>query len=71
MSGSSLLTSIAPHRFVSSFPIGFKNGVKTSDRAAIDLTGYTVYLDTLNTYEVNSNLTSVTPENYQTIIAIK
>ena len=47
------------------------NGVKASDRTAIDLTGYTVYLDTLNTYELGSSLTSVTPENYQTIIAIK
>ena len=45
------------------------NGVNPSSRGAIDLTGYTLYLDTLN--KLSGELTTVTPEAFQTIIASK
>lgn len=45
------------------------NGVNVDGRASYDLTGYTLYLDTLN--ELSGELTSVTPKAFQTIIAYK
>ena len=45
------------------------NGVNPENRTAIDLTGYTLYLDTLNVLE--GELGSVTPLAFQTIIAYK
>ena len=45
------------------------NGVNPTSRTAIDLTGYTLYLDTLN--KLSGELTTVTPEAFQTIIAYK
>jgi pullulanase len=45
------------------------NGVNPSSRGTIDLTGYTVYLDTLG--ELEGELGQVTPKAFQTIIAYK
>ena len=45
------------------------NGVKVSDRPSFDLSGYTLYLDTLN--ELEGELSQVTPKAFQTIIAYK
>ena len=45
------------------------NGVNADSRASYDLTGYTLYLDTLN--ELSGELTSVKPKAFQTIIAYK
>ena len=45
------------------------NGVNPSSRTAINLTGYTLYLDTLN--KLSGELSTVTPEAFQTIIAYK
>ena len=46
------------------------NGVNVSSRSAIDLTGYTLYLDTLGNYS-EGELGSVTPQAFETIIAYK
>lgn len=45
------------------------NGVKADTRSSIDLTGYTLYLDTLG--ELEGELGEVTPKAFQTIIAYK
>ena len=45
------------------------NGVNPSSKGSIDLTGYTVYLDTLG--ELEGELGVVTPKSFQTIIAYK
>ena len=45
------------------------NGVNPSSRGTVDLTGYTLYLDTLG--ELNGELGEVTPKAFQTIIAYK
>ena len=45
------------------------NGVNPTNRSTIDLTGYTLYLDTLN--QLEGQLGSVKVEAYQTIIAYK
>lgn len=45
------------------------NGVNPSSRGTIDLTGYTLYLDTLG--ELEGELGEVTPKAFQTIIAYK
>ena len=46
------------------------NGVNVSSRSAIDLTGYTLYLDTLGNYS-EGELGSVTPQAFETIIAYR
>lgn len=45
------------------------NGVNTSNRTSIDLTGYALYLDTLN--ELPQTLGVVTVKGFQTIIVVK
>ncbi len=45
------------------------NGYNVSNRTAINLTGYELYLDTLN--KLDTTLGNVTPEAFQTIIASK
>ena len=47
------------------------NGVKPSSRSEIDLTGYKLYLDTLNGIPADTDLGKVTPQAFQTIIAYK
>lgn len=47
------------------------NGVKVSERTAIDLTGYKVYLDTIGVYEKDADLDEFTPGAFQTLIAYK
>ena len=47
------------------------NGVKPSSRSEIDLTGYKLYLDTLNGIASETELGKITPQAFQTIIAYK
>lgn len=51
------------------YVIVHSNGVK--GKSPIDLSSYNVYLDTLNMYEKDSALNSITPAEYQTLIAYK
>ena len=47
------------------------NAVKVDTRTAIDLTGYSVYLDTLGLYEKDAELSEFTPAAFETLIAYK